>query len=66
MHCHCLCRINHPGEHDICAGVPDTAIYFRSPIREGERVSVPMCSACATATLVRVQERRRDHQDGER
>jgi hypothetical protein len=46
--CHCLCFKNHPTQEGICAGAEDLELTF---YLEGVPWPVPMCSACAAATL---------------
>lgn len=49
MNCNCLCVANHGQAMGICTASADTSIAFDSPTTG--RVDVPMCSACAAATL---------------
>ena len=54
--CHCLCPGNHRDQPGICEGGEDLRIVYRVPSAivdlTGGTVDVPMCSACAAATLV--------------
>lgn len=53
-YCHCLCGHNHPGVVGVCSATADTAVTFAAEIT-GPR-DVPMCSACAAATLAMRRE----------
>lgn len=49
--CHCLCIVNHVDARGICTSAAETAVTFRAPWEASGRRDVPMCSACAAATL---------------
>ena len=54
--CLCLCQANHARTRGICTAEATTKVRFEAtgrtfPFREGEEIIVPMCQACAEATL---------------
>lgn len=46
--CHCLCRMNHPEQPDLCVGTEDVRIAYE---RLAGRIDVAFCYPCAAATL---------------